>query len=135
MLRDPCTRVLLGTWLITFPLDSILRSLQCTQLFLTGQLAYSTPTEPTCGLYCRLCWVDLICSFWERAHNLVCSTTEQGQYALTLGHDDLWLRASTTIDSFLQFRLPKFPHMAWVNPWYGFQALSKGATRWVQFAG
>ena len=25
--------------------------------------------------------------------------------------------------------LPNFPHMAWVNPWYGFQALSKGATR------
>ena len=46
--------------------------------------------------------------------------TEQGQYALTLGHDKLLLRASTTIDGFLQFRLPNFPHMAWVNPWYGF---------------
>ena len=26
-----------------------------------------------------------------------------------------------------QFRLPNFPHMAWVNPWYGFQALPNSA--------
>ena len=32
------------------------------------------------------------------------------------------------------FRLPNLPQMAWVDPWYGFQALSKGATHWVHFA-
>ena len=35
----------------------------------------------------------------------------------------------------VQFCLPNFPHMAWINPWYGFQALSKGATHWVHFPG
>ena len=26
---------------------------QCTQLYLTGHLAYLTPTEPTCSLHCN----------------------------------------------------------------------------------
>lgn len=40
----------------------------------------------------------------------------------------MWLHARTAIYGTQGFCLPDFTHTAWVNPCYGLQALSKGAT-------
>ena len=37
--------------------------------------------------------------------------------------------------SVVQFHLHNSPHMACVDLWYGFHALSKGVMRWVHFPG
>lgn len=79
---------------------------------------FSTPTE------------HILVTVSGRDHIIIwCNQQlEQCQYAPTFGHDDLWLCVSTATDE--QFGLPNFTHKAWVNLWYVFHALSKGAEHW-----
>lgn len=53
----------------------------------------------------------------------------KGQFAQTVGHDDVWFFACTTIYN-LQFHLLNFAHIAWNNQCYGFQSLSRGTVHW-----